>query len=65
MPRLVETPAVERPADLDLTRLAEKFGWIGDFRQALAEWSDLHAVKDHVLEYARVKGDIPWPPTKA
>ena len=56
MLRLVETPAAERPADLDLTRLEEKFGWIGDFRQALVDWSDLHAVKDHVLDYGRVEG---------
>jgi len=56
MLRLVETPEADRPADLNLTRLAEKFGWIRDFRQALVDWSDLQAVKDHVLDYARVAG---------
>lgn len=56
MLRLIDTPPAERPADQDLTRLEEKFGWIRDFRQALVEWSDLHAVKDHVLDYARVEG---------
>ena len=56
MLRLVETPEADRPADLDLTRLVEKFGWIRDFREAFVDWSDLHAVKDHVLDYARVEG---------
>lgn len=56
MLRLLDTPPAERPTDQDLTRLEAKFGWVRDFRQALAEWSDLHAVKDHVLAYARVEG---------
>lgn len=59
MLRLIDTPQAERPADLNLTRLEEKFGWIRDFREAVVDWSDLHAVKDHVLEYARVEGYHP------
>jgi hypothetical protein len=57
--RLVETPEVDRPAGLNLTRLEEKFGWIRDFRAALAEWKDLLAVKDHVLDDLRVQGYHP------
>jgi hypothetical protein len=56
MVRLVETPAAERPTEVDLSRLEEKFAWILDFRAALEEWNDLEAVKDCVLEYARVEG---------
>jgi hypothetical protein len=56
---LIDTPPPARPADLNLARLEEKFGWIRDFREALVDWSDLHAVKDHVLEYARAEGYHP------
>jgi len=56
MLRLVETPAAERPGELKLARLQEKFGWIQDFREALVDWNDLQAVKDCVLPYARGKG---------
>lgn len=56
MLRLVETPAVQRPSQLKLSRLDEKFGWIRDFRTALEDWNDLRAVKDCALEYMRVKG---------
>lgn len=56
MLRLVEMPEADRPVDLDLTRLEEKFGWIRDFREALMDWNDLQAVKDHVLGYARIEG---------
>lgn len=56
MLRLIDTPAAERPAGLDLTRLEEKFGWIRDFREALVDWNDLQAVKDHMLEFLRVAG---------
>jgi hypothetical protein len=56
MLKLVETPETERPANINLTRLEEKFGWIRDFGAALADWRDLHAVKDCVLEYARREG---------
>lgn len=56
MLRLIDTPQADRPADLDLARLEEKFGWIRDFREALVDWSDLQAVKDQVLDYARVAG---------
>jgi hypothetical protein len=56
MLRLVEAAPAERPADLDLTRLEDKFGWVRDFRTALVDWNDLTAVKDCVLEYARIEG---------
>jgi hypothetical protein len=56
MLRLVDTPAAERPAELDLSRLEEKFAWVRDFRAALVDWNDLAAVKDRALEYARVAG---------
>jgi hypothetical protein len=56
MLRLIDMPVVERPVELDLSRLEEKFGWIRDFREALVEWNDLEAVKDCGLEYGRVEG---------
>jgi len=59
MLRLIDTPAANRPGDMNLTRLAEKFDWIQDFRDALVDWNDLEAVKDCVLKYARVEGYHP------
>ena len=56
MLRLVDTPAPQRPEELDLSRLDEKFGWIREFRAVLGEWNDLETVKDHVLDYGRVQG---------
>jgi hypothetical protein len=56
MLRLIDTPAVDRPKKLDLSRLDEKFGWIRNFREALVDWADVHSVKDTVLEYARIEG---------
>jgi hypothetical protein len=56
MLKLFDTPEADRPSDIDLTRLDEKFGWIGEFREALVEWNDLHAVKDCVLQYTRING---------
>jgi hypothetical protein len=56
MLQLVDTPAADRPTQLELSRLEAKFGWIGDFRQALVDWNDLAAVKGCVLKYARRKG---------
>jgi hypothetical protein len=56
MLHLVEAPHADRPADLDATRLEEKFGWIRGFREALVDWNGLHSVKDRVLDYARVEG---------
>ncbi len=56
MLQLVDTPEAARPSDVPLARLDEKFGWIQDFREVLVEWADLHAVKQHVLDYARKQG---------
>jgi hypothetical protein len=56
MLQLVDTAPAERPTELDLSRLEEKFGWIRDFRAALVDWNDLAAVKERVLEYARIHG---------
>ncbi len=56
MLRLVETPAAERPADVDSSRLDAALGWIRDFAAALDDWNDLETVKDCVLEHARIEG---------
>lgn len=56
MLQLVDTPEAARPSDVPLARLNEKFGWIQDFREALVEWGDLHAVTQRVLDYARKQG---------
>lgn len=56
MLRLVDTPPAERPDDLDLSRLEEKFGWIRDYRESLVNWTDVNQVIDTVLEYARIEG---------
>lgn len=54
--QLLDTPAGARPPGQDLTRLDEKLSWLGDYREALVEWNDLHTVKEHVLDYARREG---------
>ena len=56
MLQLVDAAPAERPPELDLSRLEVKFGWVRDFRKALVDWNDLAAVKDCVLEYARIEG---------
>jgi len=54
--RLIDTPGAERPEKLDFSRLEEKFGWIGDYRESLVNWADVNHVIDAVLEYARIEG---------
>jgi hypothetical protein len=56
MLRLVDTPVAERPQDLDLSRLEEKFGWIREYRESLVSWTDVNQVINTVLEYARIEG---------
>lgn len=56
MLRLVDTPASERPKDLDLSRLDEKFGWILEYRESLANWTNVNDVITTVLDYARIEG---------
>lgn len=53
---VIETPVEQRPAQTNLERLDEKFGWIADYREAIVEWAELHAIKDQALEYGRNKG---------
>jgi hypothetical protein len=55
----LDTPAAERPATLNLSRLDEKFGWIRDFRPALDDWNDLEDVIECGLKYARSEGYHP------
>jgi hypothetical protein len=56
MLNLLDMPAQDRPAGHDFARLEEKLGWVRDFREALIDWNDIHAVKEQVLTYARVEG---------
>lgn len=56
MLQLLDTPEANRPPDIDLTRVDDKFGWVREFREALVDWSDLEAVKECVLQYARITG---------
>ena len=56
MATLAETSPAKRPAETDLTRLDEKFGWISEYRQALDDWSHLDAIKECVLTYVRRYG---------
>jgi hypothetical protein len=56
MLRLVDASAAERPGAMNLSRLEEKFGWIGNFRAALVDWNNLAAVIDAALKYARIHG---------
>ena len=53
---LIQTPAVDRPPEGNLTRLEEKFGWIRDYRESLHDWADLDAVKECVLREVRIHG---------
>lgn len=52
----VETPPANRYANMDLTRLDEKFDWIREYHSALDDWSHLDAVKECVLTYIRRHG---------
>jgi hypothetical protein len=56
---LLDTPAAERPADQDLSRLEEKLGWVADFRVALGDWQDLQAMIEQALKHLRVAGYHP------
>ena len=56
MLNVLDTPKADRPDDVDLERLDEKFGWVSDYRQAIAEWSRLHEIKNVVLNFSRVEG---------
>lgn len=56
MAALLATPPGARPVEMDLTRLDDKFGWIGEHSQALDDWSHLDAVKECVLSYVRRHG---------
>ena len=53
---LLDTPIAQRSTELCLSRLEEKFGWLVKYRQDIAHWHDLHAVKDCVLGYCRLHG---------
>jgi len=56
MLQLLDTPQEARPADQNLIRLDQKLGWVRDFREALADWDDIHRVTDDVLSYMRKEG---------
>ena len=56
MLKVLDTPATDRPNDVDLDRLDEKFGWVTDYRQAIDEWSRLHEIRNCVLKFSRVEG---------
>lgn len=56
MLRLVDTPVADRLGKGPLERLDEKFGWIKEYREALAEWEELHVIKDSVLDHLRIHG---------
>lgn len=53
---LINTPPEQRPAVARLAKLDEKFGWIKQFGPLLAQWAELHAIKDETLSYIRVAG---------
>lgn len=42
--RLLEQPPPELLAQTTTERLQQKFGWLAEYREALAEWSEWHAV---------------------
>ncbi len=52
----LDKPAADRPKDVNLQRLDEKFGWVTDYRPALDEWKGLHEIKNCVLKFGRVEG---------
>lgn len=53
---LLDTPECSRTGDMLLDRLDSKFGWLMEYRQDIAGWQYLHAIKDRVLDYCRVNG---------
>lgn len=53
---LINTPPERRPVADQLAKLDEKFGWIRQFGPLLAEWAELHAIKEETLSYIRLAG---------
>jgi hypothetical protein len=53
---LLDTPQRLRNGDMLLSRLEDKFGWLLEYRQDIAGWQHLHAIKDCVLDYCRDNG---------
>jgi hypothetical protein len=53
---LLDKPLAQLTPDMHLTCLKEKFGWLVEYRQDIAHWHHLHAIKDCVLEYCRLHG---------
>jgi hypothetical protein len=52
----LEAPRHLEKLGLDRREAQSKFGWIGDYRQALAEWDELIRVVGTTLQYVRVEG---------
>jgi hypothetical protein len=44
------------PFQVSRERLRDKFAWLGEFRQALVEWSQWHEVIEAALEFVRRRG---------
>lgn len=61
---LLATPRNARPPKLDLTRLEDKYGWITEYREDMGRWTDLHEVKNRVLEDLRHNGYRPGAATE-
>jgi hypothetical protein len=57
--RLLDTPGRLERAGLDRSQVEAKFGWVRDYRQALAEWEEVIAAVRTSLEFVRVEGYFP------
>ena len=44
------------PAEITREALEQNFGWIRQFRRSLAEWSELHEIRESALVYLRAAG---------
>jgi hypothetical protein len=56
---LVDNPARLGSLGITASRLHEKLGWLGGYREALGEWSGYQAVIDGALDFVRRRGLYP------
>lgn len=54
--RFLDTPERLERAKLDRSQVEEKFGWVRDYRQALAEWDEVMRVVGTTLQFVRGEG---------
>jgi hypothetical protein len=52
----LESPSRLEELHLDRSKIQERFGWLGEYREALNEWNEVMRVVGTTLEFIRVEG---------